>query len=163
MGTADVAISWQIAEDESMSRVVQSGTATARADWSHSVHVEVSGLRADRWYWYQFKTGGEVSQLGPTHTTPADNILPDRLRFAMASCQHYEAGLYTAYDHMAREEIDLVVHLGDYIYEGKPKPDQLRQHLGGECFSIDDYRIRYARNKTDPGPSDGPSNNRPFE
>ena len=150
MGASNVTVSWQIAEDEAMSRVVQSGTATARADWSHSVHVEVSGLRADRWYWYQFKTGGEVSQLGRTRTTPADNVLPDRLRFAMASCQHYETGLYTAYDHMAREDIDLVVHLGDYIYEGAANTDRLRQHLGGECLAIDDYRIRYARYKTDP-------------
>ena len=150
MGASNVAVSWQIAEDEAMSRVVQSGTATARADWSHSVHVEVSGLRADRWYWYQFKTGGEVSQLGRTRTTPADNVLPDRLRFAMASCQHYETGIYTAYDHMAREDIDLVVHLGDYIYEGAANTDRLRQHLGGECLAIDDYRIRYARYKTDP-------------
>ena len=150
MGIENVAVSWQIAEDEGMSRVVQSGTATARADWSHSVHVEVDGLQADRWYWYQFRTGGEVSQLGRTRTMPADNSLPDRLRFAMASCQHYETGLYTAYDHMAREDIDLVVHLGDYIYEGAANPDRLRAHVGGECRAIDDYRIRYARYKTDP-------------
>ena len=149
MGTNDVAVSWQIAEDEGMSRVVQSGTATARADWSHSVHVEVSGLRPDRWYWYQFKTGGEISPLGRTRTTPLASNLPDRLRFGMVSCQHYEAGLYTAYDHLSREDIDLVVHLGDYIYEGAAKPKGLRQHIGEECLSLDDYRIRYARYKTD--------------
>lgn len=150
MGADPVSVSWQIAEDEAMSRVVQSGTATARTEWSHSVHVEVEGLRPDRWYWYQFKTGGEVSQLGRTRTTPADNILPDRLRFGMVSCQHYEAGLYTAYDHLTREDIDLVVHLGDYIYEGAGNPKRLRHQIGGECLSIDDYRLRYARYKTDP-------------
>jgi len=150
MGADSIAVSWQVAEDEALSRIVQSGTGTARADWSHSVHVEVSGLRPDRWYWYQFKVGGEVSPLGRTRTTPLPTALPDRLRFGMVSCQHYEAGLYTAYDHLSREDVDLVVHLGDYIYEGPPKANQLRQHLGGECISIDDYRLRYARYKTDP-------------
>ncbi|MEJ6603568.1 MAG: alkaline phosphatase D family protein [Opitutaceae bacterium] len=150
MGADPIVVSWQIAEDETMSRVVQSGTATARADWSHSVHVEVNGLRPDRWYWYQFKTGGEVSAVGRTRTTPLPTALPDRMRFAFVSCQHYEAGLYTAYDHLSREDIDLVVHLGDYIYEGAAKAGQLREHLGGECISVDDYRLRYARYKTDP-------------
>ncbi|MGY8718682.1 MAG: alkaline phosphatase D family protein, partial [Verrucomicrobiia bacterium] len=91
MGADPIVVSWQIAEDETMSRVVQSGTATARADWSHSVHVEVNGLRPDRWYWYQFKTGGEVSAVGRTRTTPLPTALPDRMRFAFVSCQHYEA------------------------------------------------------------------------
>lgn len=150
MGADPIAVSWQVCEDEAMSHVVQSGTAIARSDWSHSVHVEVSGLRPDRWYWYQFETGGEVSQKGRTRTTPLPTALPDRFRFAFASCQHYEAGLYTAYDHLSREDIDLVVHLGDYIYEGAPKAGQLRKHLGGECISVDDYRLRYARYKTDP-------------
>lgn len=149
MGADPIAVSWQVCEDEAMSRVVQSGTTIARSDWSHSVHVEVSGLRPDRWYWYQFKTGGEISALGRTRTTPLPTALPDRFRFAFASCQHYEAGLYTAYDHLSREDIDLVVHLGDYIYEGAPKAGQLREHLGGECISIDDYRLRYARYKSD--------------
>lgn len=150
MDPQSVAVSWQIAEDETMTRVVQSGTTTARADWSHSVHVEVEGLRADRWYWYQFKAGGEVSPVGRTRTTPPLRALPDRMRFAMVSCQHYETGLYTAYDHLSHEDLDLVVHLGDYIYEGSARPDRLRQHIGGECKSIDDYRIRYARYKSDP-------------
>ena len=150
MGIENVAVSWQIAEDEGMSCVVQSGTATANADWSHSVHVEVEGLRADRWYWYQFKAGGEVSPVGRTRTTPANASLPDRMRFAMVSCQHYETGLYTAYDHLSREDLDLVVHLGDYIYEGAAQTGRLRQHIGGECKAIDDYRIRYALYKSDP-------------
>ncbi|GAB5558782.1 MAG: alkaline phosphatase PhoD [Synoicihabitans sp.] len=150
MGDQNIAVAWQIAEDEGMSRIVQSGEATAQADWSHTVHVEVDGLRADRWYWYQFKAGGEISPVGRTRTTPTIGSLPDRMRFAMASCQHYEAGLYTAYDHMAREDLDLVVHLGDYIYEGAAKPDRLRKHVGRECMEIDDYRIRYALYKSDP-------------
>lgn len=155
-----VEVSWQIADDEAMTRVVKSGTATATADWSHSVHIEVEGLRPDRWYWYQFKAGGEVSPKGRTRTAPPPDSSPDRLRFAFASCQHYEAGLYPAYHHMAREDLDLIVHLGDYIYEGSGQPvaakaktkaeGAIRHHLGGQCLTLEDYRLRYSLYKTDP-------------
>jgi len=74
----------------------------------------------------------------------------ERLRFAFASCQHYETGLYTAYDHLAREDIDLVVHLGDYIYEGAAIPDRVRRHNSAEIIHLDDYRARYALYKSDP-------------
>jgi alkaline phosphatase D len=150
MGAESVEVSWQIAEDEGMSRVVQSGTATARADWSHAVHVEVAGLRPDRWYWYQFKVGAEVSPKGRTRTAPPPEALPERLRFAFVSCQHYETGYYTAYQHLAQEDVDLVVHLGDYIYEGPGVANRVRRHLGLECLALDDYRLRYALYKTDP-------------
>jgi alkaline phosphatase D len=68
----------------------------------------------------------------------------------MASCQHYEAGHYTAYQHMAREDVDLVVHLGDYIYEGAPRENQPRRHTGKKLTSLEDYRNRYALYKSDP-------------
>ena len=71
-----------------------------------------------RWYWYRFKAGSELSPVGHTRTAPAVGAKLSDLRFAFASCQHYEHGYYTAYRHMAREALDLVVHLGDYIYEG---------------------------------------------
>lgn len=153
-----VEVSWQVAEDEGMSKIVKSGAVTATAAWGHSVHVEVEGLRPDRWYWYQFKAGSELSAKGRTRTAPAAGSAPDRLRFAFASCQHYEAGLWPAYGHMAKEDLDLIVHLGDYIYEGAGHPEgtskkaqaALRHHLGGETQTLDDYRLRYALYKTDP-------------
>ena len=150
MKAEPVEVAWQIAEDEGMARVVQSGTATARPEWSHSVHVEVSGLRPGRWYWYRFKVGSEVSPKGRTRTAPPADVMAERLRFAFVSCQHYEAGLFTAYDHLAREDLDLVVHLGDYIYEGPAADGRVRRHLGSECFALDDYRLRYALYRTDP-------------
>ena len=150
MKAEPVEVEWQIAEDEGMARVVQSGTATARPEWSHSVHVEVSGLRPGRWYWYRFKVGSEVSPKGRTRTAPPADVMAERLRFAFVSCPHYEAGLFTAYDHLAREDLDLVVHLGDYIYEGPAADGRVRRHLGGECFALDDYRLRYALYRTDP-------------
>ncbi|MCC7017879.1 MAG: alkaline phosphatase D family protein, partial [Rhodospirillales bacterium] len=115
----------------------------------HSVHVEIEGLRPDRWYFYRFHAGEATSRVGRARTTPAFDAVPDRLRFAFASCQHYEHGYYTAYQHMLGDDLDLVVHLGDYIYEGAAAKGKPRAHLGGELMSLDDYRNRYALYRTD--------------
>ncbi len=145
-----VQVGWEIAEDEALSRIVQRGTATASPAWGHSVHVEVAGLRPDRWYWYRFKAGNEVSATGRTRTMPAANVRPERLRFAFASCQKYETGFYTAYEHLGREDLDLILHLGDYIYEKGDGNGAVRPHGTEEIFTIDDYRNRYALYKSDP-------------
>ena len=145
-----VEVAWQVCEDEAMAKVVQKGTTIASPDWAHSVHVEIAGLRPDRWYWYQFKAGNEVSPKGRARTMPENNTMPGKVRFAFASCQHYEAGLFTAYDHMVREDLDLVFHLGDYIYEGPAKDGAVRRHNSAEIFTVDDYRNRHALYRTDP-------------
>lgn len=150
MPPTPVEVSWQISEDENMGRVVRSGTAIANPQWGHSVHVEADGLRPARWYWYQFKVAGHVSPKGRTRTLPAAETVPERLRFAFASCQHYEAGYYTSFEHLAREDLDLIVHLGDYIYEGAARDGQIRRHHGAEIFTLHDYRARYALYKSDP-------------
>lgn len=145
-----IEVSWIIAEDEGMQRIAQKGTTVARPDWGHSVHVEAEGLEPDRWYWYQFKAGAEVSPIGRTRTMPAKGSRADKLRFAFASCQHFESGYYTAFEHMAGEGFDLIAHLGDYIYEYKGKEDRIRIHNGDEIVSVADYRNRYAQYKSDP-------------
>ncbi|WP_435018320.1 alkaline phosphatase D family protein [Tundrisphaera sp. TA3] len=152
MPAAPVAVSWEIAEDEAMKGVVRSGTALATPQLGHSVHVEVEGLKPDRWYWYRFRSGDAETPIARTRTLPEPSALPDKLRFAFASCQHYESGLFTAYQHMAKDELDLVVHLGDYIYEGGPgKNSKLRTHSGTkEIESLEEYRARHAQYKTDP-------------
>jgi alkaline phosphatase D len=150
MPLTPVQVSWQVAEDDAMSRIVRSGTAVANPQWGHAVHVEVDGLQPERWYWYQFKAGGEVSRKGRTRTLPPANALAERLRFAFVSCQHYETGLFTAYEHLVREDLDLIVHLGDYIYETGPAPNRVRLHHSPEVFTVDDYRARYAQYKLDP-------------
>ncbi len=148
-----VLVHWQVAEDEAMTKVVASGKEVATPDWGHSVHVEVTGLKPDRWYWYQFKAGREVSPRGRTRTLER----PDKaaaetslLKIAFASCQHFEAGYYTAYEHMLAESPDLVFHLGDYIYEGSEKDAGVRRHIGPEIQTLEDYRNRHAQYKTDP-------------
>jgi len=145
-----VEVHWQIAVDERLSKVVKSGRTTASPEWGHSVHVEVSGLQPHRWYWYQFRAGDELSPIGRTRTFPNARSAVDRLRFVIASCQHYETGHYTAYQHMAEEDLDLVLHLGDYIYENPGRDNFVRKHVGGELMTVDDYRNRYAQYRSDP-------------
>lgn len=149
MPEENVEVRWQVSNDDGMSDLVREGTTTAVPQWAHSVHVEVEGLQPDRWYFYRFIAGGEASPVGRTRTAPAGDALPERLSFAFASCQHFEQGLFTAYEHMLREDLDLIVHLGDYIYEGAGKNDALRTHVGGKLTSLLDYRNRHAQYKTD--------------
>ncbi|MCM3879157.1 MAG: alkaline phosphatase D family protein [Vicinamibacterales bacterium] len=150
MGSQPVQVGWEIAADEQMSKVVKKGTVVASPEWAHAVHVEVSGLEPHRWYWYRFHAGNETSPIGRTRTFPAAQRAVDRLRFAFASCQHYEQGYFTAYDHMAKEDLDFVMHLGDYIYENPGLDNRVRKHVGPELMTVDDYRNRYAQYRSDP-------------
>jgi alkaline phosphatase D len=150
MPPSAVPVAWEVASDERFATVVQQGVARAVPQYAHSVHVEVQGLEPDRWYWYRFRAGGELSPVGRTRTAPAPNAAIDRLRFAFASCQHYEQGLFNAYRHMAADAPDLVVHLGDYIYESSWGRDHVRKHNGPEPITLDDYRARFALYKSDP-------------
>jgi len=150
-----VSVRWEVASDEGMRTIVKRGTTMARPDLGHSIHVEVDGLRPGAWYWYRFDVGGEGSPVGRTRTAPDANVLPERYRFAFTSCQHYEAGLYTAYEHLVREDIELVAHLGDYIYEGAFNPSApavsvSRSHQAWEPMTLEQYRNRYALYKSDP-------------
>jgi len=142
-------VDWAIAEDEAMRRIVQTGQAMAEPDWAHSVHVEVGGLKPGRPYWYRFTVAGKASPVGRTRTAPASTERLQALRFAFASCQQYEQGYYTAFRHMAAEDIAVVVHLGDYIYEMSWGRDLLRRHEGGRATTLDEYRDRYAQYKSD--------------
>lgn len=145
----NVAVQWQVATDASMRRVVKSGTEIAIPEYAHSVHVDVRGLQPNREYWYQFKVGNEVSPIGRTRTAPALNASPRELRFAFMSCQDWQNGFFTAFKSMAEENLDFVVHLGDYIYEYGPEAGGPRQHNGPEIITLEDYRNRHALYKTD--------------
>ena len=143
-------VSWRLASDPNMLQEVQKGTATASPEWGHSVHVEVKGLEPGRHYWYEFRAGSEESPRGRTRTADAVHAELDHVRLAFASCQHYESGYYTAYRHMVEEDLDIVFHLGDYIYEGPPAEGQPRLHNSPEIMTLEDYRNRYALYKSDP-------------
>lgn len=150
MPNETIEVRWEIAADEGFQQIVDQGTVQATPQLGHSVHVEVTSLRPDRWYWYRFHAGDATSPVGRTRTMPAAEQLPERLKFAFASCQNFEQGLFTAYDQMAQDDLDLVVHLGDYIYEGAGNDNRVRKHHGAEITSLNDYRARYAQYRSDP-------------
>ena len=147
-----VPVTWEVASDDRMRTIVQQGETLARPELGHSVHVEVGGLEPARPYWYRFRVGREASRVGRTRTAPAPGAAPAVLRFANAGCQRYEDGYFTAYRHLAREELDFVFHYGDYIYEYRARngaAPTVRETLGDELYTVVDYRNRYALYKRD--------------
>lgn len=142
-------VRWEVAHDDIFTRIVQSGQAIASPELAHSVHVEVAGLEADRWYFYRFMVGDFVSPVGRTRTFPMPDAVVARLRLGYASCQKWEDGYFTAWRHMREENLDAVMFLGDYIYEYPGKSSKVRTPTGGWVLSLDDYRQRYALYKGD--------------
>lgn len=149
MQPAPVEVHWEVADDDAFRRVVRRGRETASPAWGHSVHVDVNGLEPEREYWYRFRAGDAISPPGRTRTAPRPDAANARLRFAFAACQQYEHGYYTAYRHMARESLDLVVHLGDYIYEATWGRNRVRDHAADEPWTLEEYRNRYGLYKGD--------------
>ncbi|MBM7587712.1 alkaline phosphatase D [Bacillus pakistanensis] len=154
MPLRNIPVKWELAKDEHFRHIVQRGTEIAKPELAHSVHVEVDKLLPNTVYYYRFKAGHELSQVGKTKTLPAKGASVASLSFAFASCQQYEHGYYTAYKHMAKEDLDLVFHLGDYIYEYGPNEyvastGNVRSHSGPEIISLEDYRNRHAQYRTD--------------
>lgn len=153
MPMARIEVGWEIAGDSAFRTIERKGTAIARPELGHSVHVEVDGLRPGREYWYRFRAGSEISPVGRTRTAPAAGAPVDRLRFAVCGCCHFETGYFTAYRRIAEERFDFVFHSGDYIYEdradGGRNPAVVRQHRSQELFTVVDYRNRYAQYKLD--------------
>jgi len=144
-----IEVVWEVSEDENFAVVARRGKALAVPQLGHSVHVEVEGLEPWRWYFYRFHVGGATSVVGRTRTAPLPEAMPEKIRFAFTSCQHFETGFFNGYSHMQKEDFDLVVHLGDYIYEYAGRDNLPRKHLGRELHSLDDYRVRYSQYRTD--------------
>jgi alkaline phosphatase D len=142
-------VTWEVAADETFRTIAMHGSTIALPEWAHSVHVDIDGLEPARTYWYRFRSGDALSPTGRTRTAPAPQALNERFRFAFAACQQYEHGYYVAYRHMAREDLDLVVHLGDYIYEATWGRNLVRTHGAGPAFTLSEYRTRYALYKSD--------------
>ncbi|MFI5611077.1 alkaline phosphatase D family protein [Amycolatopsis sp. NPDC051903] len=156
MNDRPVSVRWEVAEDERFRRIVRSGDAIARREASHSVHVDVRGLRPWREYFYRFRVGGHSSSVGRTRTSPAAHQSVAAVSLAYASCQAWYEGFYTAYRDMAAHDHDVIFHLGDYIYEygvgadGGLRKQDMAVEFTRETTTLDDYRGRYALYKTDP-------------
>ncbi|MFI6032823.1 alkaline phosphatase D family protein [Streptomyces sp. NPDC051315] len=154
-----VTVHWELAHDEHFRRIVRRGTATAHPEFHHTVHVEVGHLAPDRVFHYRFRAGTWTSPAGRTRTAPATRARTAGLKLAAVSCQAYADGYYTPYGHLAQDDVDVVFHLGDYLYEyainsvgnhrnytDRTLPD-LFNH---ETVTLEDYRLRYALYKSDP-------------
>jgi alkaline phosphatase D len=147
---------WEVARDERFRDVVRRGRTIAVADLGHSVHVEVSGLQPGRQYFYRFRAGGVLSPVGRTRTAPSPHSRPKALTFAFASCQAWFEGFYTAHRHLCDEDVDLVLHLGDYIYEnpigamGGVRNVPVAAELRPEPMNLAQYRNRHALHRFDP-------------
>ncbi|MBL7259014.1 alkaline phosphatase D family protein [Paractinoplanes lichenicola] len=150
-----VPVEWQLAADERFRKIVRRGVTAARPESAHAVHVELGHLLPGREYFYRFRAEGYVSPVGRTRTAPPLWATGGTLAMAFASCSQYEHGYFTAYRHLAADEPDIVLHLGDYQYEyeaggytipgGNP-----RDHAGPETVTLANYRQRHAQYKADP-------------
>jgi len=160
MATEAATVRWQVATDANFSAIVASGEAVAQPELGHAVHVEIGGLQPERPYWYRFLTEADRSPRGMARTLPALDASPKALRFGVAGCQNYEDGWYTAFRHLAEEDLAFVYHYGDFIYEyrrqgaiydGTAEPIiPARPLIGGDCYDLSDYRQRYAQYLLDP-------------
>ncbi|WP_182345772.1 alkaline phosphatase D family protein [Tomitella gaofuii] len=150
-----VPVDWEVARDERFRDVVARGSDVALPAAAHSVHVDVRGLEPWRRYFYRFRALGQVSPVGRTRTAPAAGADVGAMAFAWASCQAWYQGYYTAYADMAEQDLDVVFHLGDYIYEYDLPEDSVRPLTGlsadvrRETTTLQDYRLRYGLFKSD--------------
>ncbi|GAA3370876.1 alkaline phosphatase D family protein [Streptomyces sannanensis] len=154
-----VAVRWELAHDERFTRIARRGNAWAHPEFDHSVRAEIEGLEADRVYFYRFRAGEWISPVGRTRTAPGRGVANSELRIGAVSCQAYHDGYFTAYRHLADEDLAAVFHLGDYLYEyavnatggARAYTDRrLPSHFNRETITLEDYRLRYGLYKSDP-------------
>ena len=149
-GESPITVRWEVAHDAAFARIAARGQAQALPELAHAVHVEAGGLEPDRWYHYRFMVGSWVSPVGRTRTLPQADAEVARLRLGYASCQRWEHGYFAAWRHLRQEQPDLVLFLGDYIYEYPGAPGAVRWPDGLWASTLQDYRGRHALYKTDP-------------
>lgn len=152
MTSGDLSVDYEIATDPTFRNIIRRGRATAEKLYAHSVHVEINGLQPGRSYWYRFMAGDASSRMGRAITAPTPGSALDRFRFGFVSCSNYEHGYFSGYRHLADEHPDLVLFLGDYIYENVDvNPNNVRVHSDGvEASTLDTYRNRYTQYRLDP-------------
>ena len=154
-----IAVDWVVARDENLRHVVHRGTSLALAQNAHSVHVELRDLEPGRPYWFAFTADGFRSATARTKTGPSHSRQLQELRLGFCSCANWQNGAFAAYARLAEEDLDVVLHLGDYIYEYGPSQSTFpgRLHSTPEAgpkatqlTTLADYRNRHAQYKTDP-------------
>lgn len=149
---SNLPLNFEISSDEQMRKIIRHGRIETEARYAHSVHLQIRGLDAGRPYWYRFLSGEASSPIGRAMTLPSSATATTQLRLGAVSCAHYEQGYFSAYRHLADETPDLVLYLGDYIYEyiDRVSDDLVRHHSDGvEATDLRTYRNRYAQYRLD--------------
>ncbi|MGP1722250.1 alkaline phosphatase D family protein [Shewanella frigidimarina] len=152
----DITVSWEVATDSGFSQLVTNGQTITNKNRDYTVKVDAVGLEAGQQYFYRFKAGETVSEMGQTRTLPEGSVASVKL--AVMSCANFPAGYFNVYEMAAQQnDLDAVVHLGDYLYE-YARGEYASEHaveLGrevlpaGELFLLDDYRTRYSQYRSD--------------
>jgi len=152
--SSDLDVALDVARDESFEDVVSSAIVQAVRNDAHSIHALAADLDSNAAYFYRFRIGDHASPTGRTRTLPLEGTAP--IRFGFSSCQNWEQGTYVSHRHLAEEDLDLFIWLGDYIYESGPNDQGIvaasgpRVHDSAEIDDLDAYRARYALYKSDP-------------
>ncbi len=142
-----IAVSWEIARDAEFHAIERCGVVQAAPDSSHCVHVDVADLEPNTRYYYRFEALGEQSPTGRTHTLPRVAEHVDQYSVAVVSCQDISMGYFTAYRDIVAQDPDLIIHLGDYIYE--TAGGDIRPYPVEEAMTLDDYRALYTQYRLD--------------
>ncbi len=153
---ARLRVTWEIATDDQFKQNLKTGTVQTTKTDDFTVKVDATGLQAGTTYYYRFRFGSKVSPVGQTKTLP---VTTNKVSFAVCSCSNYPAGYFYVYREMAKQNVDVVIHLGDYIYEygadGYATEDAaklgrtLPSDNNKEIIKLDDYRKRYALYRQD--------------
>lgn len=141
-------VEWRIATDPELTDTVRSGSATTGPERDHTVTIDVDGLEPARTYWYRFSSGSVLSPIGRTRTLPGPGV--ERFLIGTASCAHFSIAPLGVYRALAEREVDLVLHLGDYIYEDDGSHGPRGHDPSHVTTSLDDYRRRIAQIRSDP-------------
>jgi len=148
-----VMVTWRIGSDRDFTDTLQEGTIITDADRDYTVKVDVTGLDPYTYYYYEFEAEGELSVVGRTKTTPVGPV--DQLRFAVVACSNYPAGYFNVYEKITeRNDIDAVIHLGDFIYESGGSSILQEEYPRNappahELITLGDYRLRLSSYKLD--------------
>ncbi|MEB6670014.1 alkaline phosphatase D family protein [Acinetobacter pittii] len=154
--SAPLKVTWEIATDDQFKQNLKTGTVQTNKTDDFTVKVDATGLQAGMTYYYRFRFGSKVSPVGQTKTLP---VTTNKVSFAVCSCSNYPAGYFYVYREIAKQNVDVVIHLGDYIYEygadGYATEDAaklgrtLPSDNNKEIIKLDDYRKRYALYRQD--------------
>jgi len=150
-----VPLTWQVASDLEFTKIVVSGTGQATADSGYTFKVDAKGLLPSQTYFYRFTAGKHISPIGKTKTLPTGSV--NEVKLAVLSCSNYPAGFFNVYSEVAKSDVDLAIHLGDYIYEyaATGYASEKAASLGrtsvpaNEILTLSDYRMRHAQYKSD--------------